>query len=84
MRGRVTLLGVDEVWELGRITQEEYWCVVCNHIPVALFGTELDRETSRVACTYEDSDLVAVLVLRMNHRDYWQSKLCPETQVRCE
>ena len=38
----VSLLCVDKVRELGRISEEEDGCVVCNHIPVALFCSELD------------------------------------------
>jgi len=57
--GRVTLLSVDEMRELGRITQEEHWRIVCNHIPIALLGAELDRETPRITSTYEDSGLAS-------------------------
>jgi len=48
MGGWVTLLGVDEVWELGWVSQEEDWGVVGNHVPVALIGSELDGETTWV------------------------------------
>lgn len=51
VRGRVTLLSVNEMRELGRITQEEHWGVICNHIPVALLCAELDRESPRVTST---------------------------------
>ena len=47
----IALLGMDEVWELRRIAQEEDGCVVCYQIPVSFIGSELDRETSRVAST---------------------------------
>ena len=46
---RVSLLSVNEVRELGRVSQEEDWCVVCHMIPVALLGSELDGESSGVA-----------------------------------
>jgi len=45
---RVTLLGVDEVRELGRVAEEEDGSVVSNDVPVALIGPELDRETTGV------------------------------------
>ena len=48
---RIPLLGVDEVREFGGIAQEEDGSVVCYHVPVALFSSELDRETSRVSGT---------------------------------
>ena len=40
---------MDEVGELGGIAQEEDGCVVCYHVPVTLFCSKLDRETSRVS-----------------------------------
>ena len=49
MGSRVTLLGMDEVRELGRISKEEDRRIIRYHIPVALFSPELDRETSRVS-----------------------------------
>lgn len=48
---RVTLLGVNEVRELGGISQEENWCVVSDQVPVALFGTHLDGKSTRIAST---------------------------------
>ena len=42
---------MDEVRELGGIAQEEDGSVVCYHVPVALFCSKLDRETSRVSGT---------------------------------
>jgi hypothetical protein len=39
---------VDEVGELGGIANEENRSVVTNHIPVTLFGVELDGETTRI------------------------------------
>lgn len=51
VRGGVTLLSVDEVREFGWVPQEEDWSVVCDHIPVALVGPELNRETTWVSGT---------------------------------
>lgn len=45
---RVTLLGVDEVGELGRVTQEKDWSVIEDPVHVAFLGLHLDRETTRV------------------------------------
>jgi len=51
MSGGVTLLCVDEVGELGGISQEEDGGVVGNDIPVALVSAELDGESTRVSRT---------------------------------
>jgi len=51
MCSRVTLLGVDEVRELGWVAEEKDWCVIGNHIPVALLSPELHGEASRVPST---------------------------------
>lgn len=48
MGGGVTLLGVDEVRELGRVAQEEDGGVVSNIVPVALRGAELDGKATGV------------------------------------
>ena len=48
MGARVTLLGVDEVGELQRITDEEDGGVVADEVPVALVGIELDRKATHV------------------------------------
>ena len=45
----VSLLTVDEVRELNWVLNEENWSVVTNHIVVALFGVELDGETSGIS-----------------------------------
>jgi hypothetical protein len=45
----VSLLAVDKVWELHRVLDEEDWGVVANHVVVALFGVELDGESTWVA-----------------------------------
>lgn len=56
---RVTLLGVDEVRELGRVAQEEDGSVVGNHVPVTFISPELDTETARVAGQVRSSALTA-------------------------
>jgi hypothetical protein len=38
-----------EMRKLGRVSQEEDGCVVCDNIPIALRCPELDREATRVA-----------------------------------
>ena len=45
---RVTLLGVDEVGELGGVTKEEDGCVVEDPVPVAFFRPELDCEATGI------------------------------------
>ena len=49
MGGGMSLLGVDEVRELGWIAQEEDGSVVGHHVPIAFFCAELDAEASRIA-----------------------------------
>ena len=46
---RVTLLGMDEEGELGRITEEEDWGVVEDPVPIPFLCVEFDGETSWVA-----------------------------------
>lgn len=48
---RVSLLGVDEIWEQDRIPDEEDRSVVANNIPVSLFSVELDCKSSWVPCS---------------------------------
>src|SRR5699024_8387482 len=43
------LLRPDELLELQRVTYEEDRRVVADHVVVALFSVELERETTRVA-----------------------------------
>lgn len=45
----VSLLGVDEVWELLWVSDEEDWGVVSNQIPVSFFSVEFDSETSWIS-----------------------------------
>jgi len=47
--GWVSLLGVEEVWELDWVVDEEHWGVVSNHVVVTLFGVEFDGEASWVS-----------------------------------
>ena len=54
MRLRVTLLRVDEVGELGGVTNEEHGSVVEDPVEVALLGLDLDSET----CTKQTADSV--------------------------
>lgn len=67
----MTLLSVDEMRELGRITQEEHWCVVCNHIPIAFLSAELDGETPRVTSTYEDFKVS--IIFRVDYNASWST-----------
>ena len=46
---RITFDGFVQVGELTRVAQEEYGCVVADHIPVAFFGIELQRKAADVA-----------------------------------
>lgn len=45
----IPLLSVDEVRELGRVSDEEDGSVVEHPIPVALVGPQLNREATGVA-----------------------------------
>ena len=38
-----------EIWELNRIVNEKHWCIVSNHIVVALFSIEFDGKSSWVS-----------------------------------
>lgn len=75
---------MNEVGELGGIPQEEDWCIVCNHVPVSFFGSELDGEASRVTSAVvrtrlatdgreSDSDraLLAFLGEEISLRQFW-------------
>ena len=51
---RITLLGVDEAWKQYRVSNEKYWCVISDQIPVSFIGVKLYCETtwvSRTVCT---------------------------------
>jgi hypothetical protein len=45
----IPLLGMDEVRELGRVTDEEDGSVVEDPIPVTFLGPQFEREPARVA-----------------------------------
>lgn len=45
----MSLLSMDQMRKLGRISYEEDWCIVLHKIPVAFIGAKLDREASRVS-----------------------------------
>ena len=45
---RVPLLGVQEVGELDGIVNEEYRCVVANHVVVSFLGVEFNGEATRI------------------------------------
>ncbi|MNF54933.1 hypothetical protein D3C84_363770 [compost metagenome] len=45
---RQTLLGVDKVWKLQWITNEEHGGIVANDVPVAFLGVELQGEPARI------------------------------------
>jgi len=45
---RVSLLCVDEVWELGWVSKEEDRGVVVNPVHVTLISSKLDGECSRI------------------------------------
>lgn len=45
----VSLLGVNQVRKLGRISNEKDRCVILNKIPVTLLGAKFDREASRIS-----------------------------------
>jgi len=46
---RVTLLCMDEIWELHWVTDEENWGVVASHVPVSFFSVEFYSKSSRVS-----------------------------------
>lgn len=45
----VSFLGMDEVWELLRISDEKDRGIVASHIPVAFFSIELDSKASWIS-----------------------------------
>ena len=47
--GWVSLLGMEEIWELNWIIDEENRGVVSNHIVVTFFGVMLDSESSWIS-----------------------------------
>lgn len=55
----ITLLSVDEVRELGGISQEEDGCVIGDDIPVAFIGPHLDSEATRITSQVMRSGLAS-------------------------
>jgi hypothetical protein len=55
----VPLLSVNEMRELGGVTDEEDWGIVEHPVPVALVGPQLDRESTRVASSVGRSRLAS-------------------------
>jgi len=49
MSSGMTLLSVDKVRELGRVSQEEHGRIVRHHVPGALISAELDGKSTWVA-----------------------------------
>jgi len=47
----VSLLGMNEQRELGRVTEEENRRVVVDPVPITFIGVKLHGEASRVSCT---------------------------------
>jgi len=56
---RVPLLGVDEVGELGWVTNEEDRCVIKHPVPISLLGPQLDRKPTRIASSVGGSRLAS-------------------------
>ena len=54
---RVSLLGMDEIWELDWISDEEYRRVVSYHIVVTLLSIELECEASWISVAVVSSTL---------------------------
>ncbi len=57
MRLRIPLLRVDEVWELGGITNEENGRVIEDPVPITLVGAKLKGKASRVTSSVGTSRL---------------------------
>jgi hypothetical protein len=55
----VPLLGVDEIWELNGIIDEEDWSVISYHVVVAFLGVELDGESSWVPHSIRSASLTS-------------------------
>ena len=45
----MSLLGMDKVWELDWILDEENWSIVSHHVVVSFLSVELDSETSGIS-----------------------------------
>lgn len=59
MRLGIPFLGMDEMRELGRVSDEEHRCIVENPIPVSLVSPELDCKASRVSSGVRRSRLAS-------------------------
>ena len=55
----VSLLGVEEVWELDWVINEEHWSVVSNHVVISFLGIELDGKSSWVSDGISSSSLTS-------------------------
>jgi len=55
----VPLLGVNEMRELGGVSDEEDWGVVEHPVPVTVVGLQLDRKSTRVASSISRSNLTS-------------------------
>jgi hypothetical protein len=53
----MSLLAMEEVWELHGVLDEEDWGVVANHVVVSFFGVELDGESTRISVAIVGSTL---------------------------
>lgn len=51
----VSLLGMDEIWELLWVSDEKDRGIVANHIPVTFFGIKFNRESSWVSLSVSRS-----------------------------
>ena len=60
VRLRVALLGMDKIAELQGVADKEHRRVVADHVPVALFGIELQRKPARIALRVRGA-LLAIL-----------------------
>ena len=45
----ISLLAVNEVWELNGVLDEKDWSVVPHHVVIAFFSIELYSESSRIS-----------------------------------
>lgn len=50
---------MNEIWELDWVLNEEYWCVVTDHIVVALFGVMLYSKSTWITVTIVGSTLTS-------------------------
>lgn len=59
MCGWIPLLGVNEVWELGGISQEKDGSVVRHHVPITVISPEFHRKPTRVSSAIVRSGFTA-------------------------